>query len=1493
MSFSKERQFQILQDYEGKLLAVLKKEDVNSLSEDLCIENFISEEIRDKFASLDNVSLKQELMVRYLLLHVYDEIKKDERMFFLFIDVVDKFDRVLAGELTSEVPKYVVAVDSQSDISADIFQTSIGDYKLGENDIPQLTELLIEGSHKWEELGVALLLRRYQIEECRRRSSNQLRLYEVIIQWMGSEKHPTIRKLSNALSSRIFAMNNMASQVEEYYTQMKATTSEQKCAECRPQPIYISGHTEVASGKSALLGFLVTSTMPVRYQWKKDGQVLSDNEVYSGTRSAILFISSDGGQTKGKYNCQVTNGIGKIESRDIHLSLKLNFPKITKNFIKVYTKMDKIPKDSWPPVTNTEFINLALITKNKQTNDNYAYAVHGDADDIITAKERIEYEEVFVKHKNGTLLLIEGRPGSGKTTLVHKVTRDWAIKRNVLIDAEIVVLVPLRLFFFTTNNDITLSSIFERYIESDDERNTFIESIKKKSGEGICFIIDGLDEYDYKNDYTKMIHKLIHKRIFSLAMVIVASRPVGTASVRNKAPVTKRVEVLGFKKEQIMSYIKCYYMEKKEVACKLMSYLNLHINVLHMCYLPVHVAMICFLYSEEGDNLPQTETQIYEVFTRLTLLRKMTRDGTVYVRINFLDSLTGGIKESFSKICRLAYDMTVNSQQVIMQSEATFPLSDTSGSDTPSLGLVTIDSCAKLFGMEDLYTFLHLTYQEYLAAYYIAGLDHKKQIEISEICGYKPHLHKMWKFFCGIVRFEDKEIPKNIMKSIGINTLYKVLCAFESQQKIVCDSVLELENADILSFKDHIVIPTDFLAITYVISTTQYIVTRLSFIDCSLDGDGVSLYLEMMNSIHLNNIKSLSYHKQNCTISEFKNLGILLRKLNCLEILDLEKTEFGVEGMKNLIRSVELPNLKTLNLKMPLTKSTFKDIVILKLFTLSSTKLEQICYIYPKCNFKSHIHIMQLRAAFRNVYFFNLNKRLFSCSSDAFQSRSKTVVECFKWCSKLFLLNCGITDDQLTLLGEFIVNCTELDTLHLDFNKITFKGATTLSSSLGKCAKLEVFSAHCNQINDSGSLAIGNALFHLKSFKILDLQCNAITEEGKGTLITMAKDCNADIQIYVTSNQNSLLPESNLKFVQKSVDLICKVNMEAVCSALKCSLFVPEVHIQLNANNKTRYVEQKKESITFVCDFSNKDLVTAISFISDGMKHDINLKSLKFNNTKSSRIGSDSLKALAEALKRKCCSNLLTLDLRCGSIGLDGTVAIVGGLSCCINLQTLDLQSNGIGLGGAVALAEALKFCTNLQTLLLGSNGIGSGGTIALAEALKCCTNLQTLSLGFNSIASDGAVALAEGLKYCTYLQTLNLTCNTIGANGAVALAKGLKNCSNLQTLYLGFNNIGSDSAVALAEGLKHCIKLQTLSLSSNSIGSDGAVALAEELEHFTNLQTLYLGSNGIGSDGALALAKRLQHCTNLTELYLIYDNIDTKDKATVCNLLKGVTCYM
>ncbi len=134
--------------------------------------------------------------------------------------------------------------------------------------------------------------------------------------------------------------------------------------------------------------------------------------------------------------------------------------------------------------------------------------------------------------------------------------------------------------------------------------------------------MDGLDEYIPHKSKT-FIFDLIKKEILPKSVVIVASRPAGVARFRSIA--TKQVEVLGFLNDQISEYIDGYIFSVKSKCEDLHKYLDEHPNVHHMCYLTIHAAMVCYLFYCLDVNLPQTETDIYDQFTRHTLLRSISR----------------------------------------------------------------------------------------------------------------------------------------------------------------------------------------------------------------------------------------------------------------------------------------------------------------------------------------------------------------------------------------------------------------------------------------------------------------------------------------------------------------------------------------------------------------------------------------------------------------------------------------------------------------------------------------------------------------------------------------------------------------------------------------------------------------------------------------------------------------------------------------------------
>ena len=71
------------------------------------------------------------------------------------------------------------------------------------------------------------------------------------------------------------------------------------------------------------------------------------------------------------------------------------------------------------------------------------------------------------------------------------------------------------------------------------------------------------------------------------------------------------------------------------------------------------------------------------------------------------------------------------------------------------LGLITVDKLALRYGKQELYTFLHLTFQEFLAAYHISHLEEEEQARLIDEYGSAKQMQAVWKFYCGLVRFDE------------------------------------------------------------------------------------------------------------------------------------------------------------------------------------------------------------------------------------------------------------------------------------------------------------------------------------------------------------------------------------------------------------------------------------------------------------------------------------------------------------------------------------------------------------------------------------------------------------------------------------------------------------------------------------------------------------------------------------------------------------------
>ena len=1100
----------ILRDYEDELVFLLCKENGKELCDKFFEESLLSEEYYDNFTSLDHSRLKPELQVRYLVRLVRKKVITDPDVGENLVELLSTMESVpstLTDKLQQAMAVPNTDLTDDSDAVGGVSAIAMGedieeqDIALAPEDIRLLTEWLTPVSHKWVEIAISLGLREHERANCKG-ETNIISLTKSLEHWINNNSNATLKKLTDTLSSETVGCKTLSEEVKE-------KSKDQLSRPCKKRKIIHSQEKSkqtlrikmslcrgVADGKSTLLQVQAKPKASVSYQWNKDGQPLPKSSCrHSGVDEDILVIKHACQGSEGKYTCHVSLQDKQATSNPFNLTV--HFSPAKERLLNSYSALKEVPKSKtdWPPEVTNKFIKLAII---KSTARNMSGTVQGSADNIIAEKEKIEYDEVFGEYKSEELILVEGRPGSGKTTLVHKVIKDWA-SGKALANARLTILLTLRLLNFNSENETSAAAFLSNAVfQSLDFNEELAELAEVRDGEGVCFLLDGLDEFRPQNKQKSVVMKLLDRKYLPKSMIAVFSRPSAIEQLQEDL-ISKRIEVFGFDKKHISEYIDNFPFDKVGTsdrsvtrASQLKSYLADNPNIYDMCYLPIHAAMICFLF-QCAENISSNQTEVYEEFARLIIQRHLARHEECK-ELASLKDLKGVHAKRFENLGRLAYEMTINSKQVISSQEIQDQLCGSGHlSEEDGLGLLTI--CPTLYqtGIHENYAFLHLTFQEFLTAYYIANyLDEKYHDDL--VLKYS-HMDKVWRFYLSLIDSAKalSKIDLFISKK-NWDDLFLCQCVFDLQEQIVCDEVLK-RNDGTLKCRN-VQTPADILAIDYVIETSSLSLTQLLIqsyehdderiislfshlqkkdlqeldvlIFSTLFDNGTASLCEVVNSA--TNVTDLALTiKHTCS----GNATILANQIN--HCTKLECLHLLYSGTPECIQSFAT------SLNPSVTKFS------LQFYKLDSQSIQALGIGLQHCNYSNNLTL--------RVTHSDINDIGMTCLADGLRNIKNLGLD---------LSHNNIDSNGITPLAE------RLDTLHLKYlnlshNNIGPDGAAALAGEMKCLTNLQWLELSYNNIGPDGAAALAGEMKCLAKLNDLDLSHNNIGPDGAAALTAEMK----------------------------------------------------------------------------------------------------------------------------------------------------------------------------------------------------------------------------------------------------------------------------------------------------------------------------------------------------------------------------------------------------
>ena len=568
---------------------------------------------------------------------------------------------------------------------------------------------------------------------------------------------------------------------------------------------------------------------------------------------------------------------------------------------------DIIRQDKWPPTPSRGYVSLAVVEGDDRCRDEYiGHTLQGDVKELMKNRKKISVHQILEVEGQSTpgLVLIEGAPGIGKSTLAWELGRKWE-EFSCMQQYSLVVL--LRLREEEVQKVRNVDQIFISY-ESDD-KDTLVKEVLKVQGKGVLFILDGFDELPKALQQKGFLLNLIKGLVLPASTVLVTSRPSATADLLTSCRPQKRVEILGFTRESVEAYARSIFSSDPTKLEKFLAYISISNNpaINSLMYVPLNAAIIVQIYQHSfyrssSATLPHTLTELYTQLC-LTVLRRYVKTDDI-TTADKLQDLPMPLHKQLLQLCIIAFEGIKNEEVIFRRVPH----------DLVQFGF--LDSVSALYGTGRVsYNFLHLTIQEFLAAYHVSQLR-GDGLEVFEQYGGDKRWNVVWRFVAGLTKFEHFQghIMKHETYSKGpmeedkiFVTDHFIQCLFEAQ---TFTYFLSPPTPKICRCELFRATPLDMYALGYCISR---IPTGMALeVECTSSPAEYFTKPFMKNTPSANVIKKINFWA--CfalQLCDFKHLP--LQEVRVLQLKDCHLTNTDLIQLSELI--LNMPFLEDLKLR--------------------------------------------------------------------------------------------------------------------------------------------------------------------------------------------------------------------------------------------------------------------------------------------------------------------------------------------------------------------------------------------------------------------------------------------------------------------------------------------------------------------------------------------------------------------------------------------------
>ena len=1165
------------------------------------------------------------------------------------------------------------------------------------------------------------------------------------------------------------------------------------------------------------------------------------------------------------------------------------------NHIRTIYKIskDRAEKDQWPPFQSKNFVNLMLIRHSEKISTKFIHRVarfmQKGCSNVLSNQTftTTDISDVF-KFADGIvatskLILIDGAPGVGKTILSKEIAYRWAC--NEFLSSE-----QLMLLIFLRDPDVgkiesiqgLVNYMYNRFAEESIEFSAkCAKFLLDRDGKNITIILDGYDEKSDVKEKNSFITNLLDRKIMPNCTIVVTSRPIASARLREKADI--KVEILGFTEESKQHFIHGELKDHPDKLLKVTSCLKAHSNLNHLCYIPFIITVLVCL-AKAYDELPTNQHELYEKFVVYTISHFLHKLDGCSESFSTVDDLPAKYKDYFLELCHYAF-VALNKDKIVFTRrdiKMTFPkFADPPGSWS-GLGLL---KSAKYFDMEKnddctSYNFIHLSIQEYAAAYYITTLPLAQQVDMLKEHFFDKRYLNMWIMYGGLCKeslpfthfisgkrfiswskYRSLSLSPNIVRSkLDRLYLFQVSAEFSSTNiHALVSNIFQNKCLDISMLR---LSTTDIDTLTSLLDKT--IVTdwdELNLLQCNIGDAGCKQLCDAMTSLnHELKFKTINLSCNNLTFNAVEQVISLLlackatvchlsdnpivectvyvsylamkfafyeKSINYPLTVHVQRQENAffsqVEKdriVKHLTHQVWITGLYLINCKFD------KDIMGVLSDLIEKRQMLSQLYIWHSNINDNDVHNILSIMPRRNVeqIFFINGHNIKSTSYDFFPlPKHKFTFMLVGKFSLIFQYASTAEVKYMLFLNPMKLEMKKLQYIYLMHCKLDYETTSQLTVLFVTCKCISKFIIYDNSF---GTQELKLFLDNLHSFPMLQ------------TVFVYHKTVKSSYLMGVANKLNH--KHLSITMLNQDVLIAMRCNEEeqlqfAVKTGVKfTTLMLKHCAISKFKENLLKLIEQSR-NLNNICVYDSlKDNEPTLQF----------LRSLEYNIT-----------------------TVKVFDVRDNQLTKEATERLASVIKHNTKLQELCLVSNVLQ-SGTITILKAIQSIKSLKVLALSNNNMSEAVTKDLEAAIIANNLLEKIWLDNNYLKSSGIV-ITTALGKFSNLQELDLSnIRNKSDKLAISIAAVVASNSHFTSLSLMNNNLQSDDVIAIAQALNYISTLRILNLQQNRITDTAANALASVISHNTGLQKLCLGSNLL-KVGVKDIAKALAKISSLKMLDL------------------------